>query len=335
MAQPVHESFGSSIVGPIRIVVSYLAWVCLIRTRVIRVTTKTATTLPDEAGPEAGPEAGTDDDPGSAVRDQYLRLLQRALTFSLWDAADGEVWEAHSPATRLLERLARRRGVSVVKSTEPHAREDGEDRPRLAHTMAGDRRLAHLRDCIEQILRDEVPGDLVETGVWRGGTCIFMRGVLFAHGVTDRAVWVADSFAGPPKPDTERYPADAGDTSYASHEWAVPLEEVRATFARYGLLDDQVRFLPGWFDETLQTAPIDRLAVLRVDGEMYASTMQALETLYPKLAPGGFCIVDDFGSVETCRQAVEDYRLYHQITATVENLDADGVYWRKPGVKVT
>jgi O-methyltransferase len=283
---------------------------------------------PDSSATDAGLAAG--DDAGAAVRERYLRLLQQALTFSLWDAADGVLWTDPSPAARLLQRLARRRGVRLVKATVPQVREHGEDRPRLAHTMVGDRCLAHLRDCVEQVLRDRVRGDLVEAGVWRGGACVFMRGILLAHGVTDRVVWVADSFAGPPEPDTDRYPADAGDTSYTCQEWVVPLEEVRATFARYGLLDDQVRFLPGWFDETLPAAPIDRLAVLRVDGEMYASTWQALEALYPKLSPGGFCVVDDFGSVDACRQAVEDYRLYHRITEPVRRVDADAVYWRKP-----
>ncbi len=271
-----------------------------------------------------------DADPSSVVRDRYLGLLQQALTFSLWEAGDGVVWEDPAPFARILRRLMRRRGVTLVKATVPHARDTGEDWPRLAHTMVGSRRLAHVRTCVEQVLRDGIPGDLIETGVWRGGTCIFMRGILLAHGVTDRLVWVADSFAGPPKPDLDRFPADAGDMSYARQEWVVPLEEVRDNFARYGLLDNQVRFLPGWFDDTLPVAPIDRLALLRVDGEMYASTMQALETLYPKLAPGGFCVIDDFGSVEACRQAVEDYRLYHRISAPVTTVDADGAYWRKP-----
>ena len=81
---------------------------------------------------------------------------------------------------------------------------------------------------------------------------------------------------------------------------AVPEEEVKANFRRYGLLDDQVRFLPGWFKDTLQDAPIDRIAVLRLDGDLYESTIQALDALYPRVSPGGFCIIDDYLAVKAC-----------------------------------
>ena len=98
----------------------------------------------------------------------------------------------------------------------------------------------------------------------------------------------------------------------------------------YGLLDDQVVFLRGWFKDTLPAAPISALSVLRLDGDMYASTMDALSALYPKLAPGGFCIVDDYGAIEACRQAVTDYRNAHGIAAEMVPVDWTAVYWRKP-----
>lgn len=121
------------------------------------------------------------------------------------------------------------------------------------------------------------------------------------------------SFAGLPKPDPERFPADQGDQHWTQTRLAVSLEEVQDNFARYGLLDDRVRFLVGWFRDTLPAAPIERLAVLRMDGDMYESTWQALEYLYPKVSPGGFVIVDDFGAIQACRAAVEDYRARHDI----------------------
>ena len=166
-------------------------------------------------------------------------------------------------------------------------RAEGLDWPARAHTMIGLKRLANVRECVETALAEGVPGDLIETGAWRGGTTIFMRAVLKVHGVTDRLVWVADSFAGLPAPDAERYPRDQGDQLQAFPQLAVPLDRVRDNFRRYGLLDEQVRFLEGWFRDTLPNAPIERLAVLRLDGDLYESTIQAFESLYDRLSVGG------------------------------------------------
>jgi O-methyltransferase len=94
------------------------------------------------------------------------------------------------------------------------------------------------------------------------------------------------------------------------------------------LLDDRVRFLPGWFKDTLPDAPIDRLALLRLDGDLYESTIQALEALYPRLSPGGFCIIDDY-IIKACRQAVADYRAKHGVSAEIIHIDGAGVFWRK------
>jgi hypothetical protein len=133
-------------------------------------------------------------------------------------------------------------------------------------------RVDNIRSCIEDILSSGIPGDLIETGVWRGGASIFMRGVLKAHGVTDRLVWVADSFEGLPEPDPEQFPLEAKVQTgpvmqKAYHNFAVGLEEVKRNFAAYGLLDNQVRFLKGWFKDTLPSAPIGPLALMRLDGD--------------------------------------------------------------------
>jgi O-methyltransferase len=156
-----------------------------------------------------------------------------------------------------------------------------------------------------------------------------MRAILQAHGDASRRVWVADSFQGLPPPDPAKYPADEGDTHHTHADLAVSLEQVRSHFERYGLLDDRVRFLKGWFKDTLPAAPIERLAVARLDGDMYESTMDALKSLYPKLSPGGYLIVDDFGYAEACRQAVHDYRGAHGITEEIVTIDWTGSYWRK------
>lgn len=201
--------------------------------------------------------------------------------------------------------------------------------PQHAQTMVGIKRLNNIQYCVEKIIEDGIPGDLIETGVWRGGSTIFMRAILKAHGVIDKKVWVADSFEGLPQPNESMYPADKGDIYHSYDELKVSLEDVRNNFKKYDLLDDQVKFLKGWFSETLPTAPIEKLSVLRLDGDMYESTMDALINLYPKLSVGGYIIIDDYHWIEACRQAVTDYRNKYGITDEIINVDWTAVYWKK------
>jgi len=250
------------------------------------------------------------------------------------------------PGSRLLVWLLARRGLAIVPDDDVTAiladspsgldrrlarieREFGLDHPEHAETMSGFRRLANVEACVTDALRNGVPGDLIETGVWRGGTTILMRALLDADGDPTRRVWVADSFEGLPKPDAERYPADKGVDYTGYEEAAVGVDQVKANFADYGLLDDRVEFLVGWFKDTLPSAPIDRLAVMRLDGDLYESTMNALESLYPKLSVGGYCIVDDYGVLEACRRAVDDYRAAHGITEEILPVDWTCVYWQR------
>ena len=219
--------------------------------------------------------------------------------------------------------------IHADDSFDPGLREKGGDWPENAQTMIGLKRLDNLQFCVEDALARGVPGDLIETGVWRGGATIFMRAILKAHSVEDRRVWVADSFEGLPPPDPERYPQDRGDQLHTFDQLAVSVEQVRANFERYGLLDEQVGFLEGWFRDTLPEAPTERLAVVRLDGDMYESTMDALVNLYPKLSVGGYLIVDDYGAVPTCRQAVHDYREAHGVHEELRPIDWTGVFWQR------
>lgn len=206
---------------------------------------------------------------------------------------------------------------------------EGRDWPTYAHTMIGMKRLNNLQFCVEEMLARGVPGDLIETGVWRGGATIFMRAILKAYAVKDRFVWVADSFQGLPTPNSEKYPADAADRHHEFKELAVPLDQVKSNFAKYDLLDDQVRFLEGWFRDTLPNAPVEQLALIRLDGDMYESTMEALVHLYPKLSSGGYLIVDDYGAIPNCRRAVDDYRKTQGISNEIRQIDWTGIYWQR------
>lgn len=266
----------------------------------------------------------------STCEDRYLDLLKKYLTRYDFTESSKKV-NLNSPPSRLVGRFLASRGLEVVqvKPADPDERMEGRDWPATAETMIGLKRLDNLEYCIKDVLRRKVPGDLIEAGAWRGGATIFMRAVLKVYGDEERRVWVADSFQGLPKPNSQLYPADAGGILWTHSELAVSVDEVKANFGRYGLLDERVRFLVGWFKDTLPTAPIRRLAVLRIDADMYQSTTEALRYLYPKLSVGGYVIIDDYGAIEACRKAVQDYRAEHDIREELKHIDWTGVFWQK------
>lgn len=247
---------------------------------------------------------------GGAATGLYLDLLEASLTGTLNEDASADPWSGGS--------------------YDPARRAIGRDWPATACTMIGTARMRNLRDLLERALANNVPGDFIETGVWRGGACVYARGIMAAHGDRTRRVFVADSFRGLPEPDTTAFPADAGDIHSTFEQLAISKEQVAENFRRYNLLDDRVIFLEGWFKDTLPSAPIERLAVLRLDGDMYESTIQALEALYDKVSPGGFVIVDDY-VLGPCARAIEDFRTARGITAPLEPVDGAAVWWQVPG----
>jgi hypothetical protein len=255
-----------------------------------------------------------------ATHDLYLDLMKKCIL--------GLIVEDRAIAT--VRGLRFRNFRYFPQRFNRELRERGEDWPSRAHSMIGLPRMNNIQHCVESVIADGVPGDLIETGVWRGGATIFMRAVLKAHAVDDRTVWAADSFAGLPPPNAKKYPADRGLYFSLFSALAVSLDEVKANFERYGLLDEQVRFLKGWFRDTLPGAPIDKLAVLRMDGDLYESTMDALTNLYPKLSVGGYVIVDDF-HIRACAKAVNDYREAQRIRDEIRWIDAGAAYWRRSG----
>ena len=152
-----------------------------------------------------------------------------------------------------------------------------------------------------------------------------MRAVLRAHGDMERKVWVADSFEGCPKP---RVPSERTDRHWFNNFLCVPFEQVRANFERYGLLDDRVVFLPGWFAVSLPSAPIHKLAVLRIDADMYSSTLDVLNMLYDKVSKDGYVIIDDYFTIEACRRAVDEFRAARNITTKIHNVDDCRAFWQ-------
>ena len=286
--------------------------------------------MESERLPPAGSLAGSSVLSGD-VHAHYLDLLKLVLTGEWLQDRYRFLRRPNDPLFAAVFDALRAQGIELVtqETTRHDLYEEGGGWPAMGDTMIGRKRLDNLHACVETVLVDEVPGDLIETGVWRGGATILMRAILAVHGVEDRRVWVADSFEGVPPPDPDRSPADAGDRLHTQPVLAVSLEEVRANFARYGLLDENVRFVQGWFKDTLPALADVPWAVIRLDGDLYESTMDGLMNLYPGLSPGGFLIVDDYGAMPPCNEAVHDYRSEHGIDEPIETIDWTGIFWRK------
>jgi hypothetical protein len=271
----------------------------------------------------------------------YLDLMKQVLSASIYEESAWKAKEPNGAHSRFLTspvssargyfmdaviRALRKRAILLVDmhAYDASAREQGKDWPLFAYTMVGHLRLQNVQFCVQDALRNGIPGDLIETGAWRGGTTIFMRAILKAHGVTDRKVWVADSFEGLPAPKDAKDGWDLSGVDFLK----VSLEKVKSNFDRFGLLDDQVEFLKGWFCDTLPTAPIEKLAVLRLDGDLYSSTMDALQNLYHRVSEGGYVIVDDYYSWPACREAVTDFLRANSLKPEIRAIDRGGAFWQ-------
>ncbi len=255
----------------------------------------------------------------------YVDLLKKCLTRDIDDEHfrrvprnDKTLWRRlRSDAYEMAQRTLAPLGLALVQETA-----------RTGETMVGMGALNNLQECIEDVLRTNVPGDFVETGVWKGGAVIFMRALLDVHGDTSRCVWAFDSFAGLPKPNKTEYPDDAADKLW-SHSLDVSVDEVKNNFRKYQMLDDRVRFVEGWFRDTVPNAEVKTIAVLRLDGDMYESTIQVLKGLYDKVSPGGYVIIDDYNMIPQCNKAVHDFRSQRNITEELITLPGCGAFWKR------
>ena len=272
----------------------------------------------------------------SNVKSPYLDLLKKVLIdYDKIDSMEIHPLSIVNPNWKTfflypLDKLLRKRNFSInkLKYISKDERIEGLDWPAHAKTMIGYKRLANIEYCIRAIKEDGIEGDLIETGVWRGGAAIFMKAVLNELIIPDKTLWLADSFQGLPEPK-KKYAIDKLSNLHKQRILKVSKEEVKGNFRVYDLVDDQVKFIEGWFDETLPKAPIQKLSLLRLDGDLYESTIIALESLYPKLAIGGFVIIDDFNAFQFCKKAVLDYRLSNDINENMIEINRKAIFWRK------
>ncbi len=289
------------------------------------------------------------------LADRYLELVKRSLLNALYPELEAQLLHvilclSHRQAldlhtitaaagnAELLATLAsiREGGDSLVlrglnESGEVVDRPDLRNHAEFAHTLIGRARLDQLQQAVETVLDENIPGDLLEAGVWRGGAGILMAAVLASRGNTSRWVWLADSFRGLPTA-TDSHDRDFEMGAELLPILAVSEAQVRQLFERYDLWSGRVSFIPGWFQDTLAAAPVGPLAVLRIDADYYSSTSEALMGLYERVSTGGIVIIDDYGLLPPCRAAVDDFRRARGCVEPLQVIDGHGVYWRKGSV---
>jgi O-methyltransferase len=182
-------------------------------------------------------------------------------------------------------------------------------------TMTSPERIVALRDAVRHVCRHGIAGDIVECGVWRGGSMMAAALSLLELGER-RTLHLFDTFEGMPPPgELDRDIAGATAAGLLAAEdrrtgdtWALsPLEDVRANLLSTGYPADRIRFVPGRVEETIPAQAAAEIAILRLDTDWYGSTRHELEHLFPRLAVGGVLIIDDYGHWQGARRAVDEY----------------------------
>ena len=223
--------------------------------------------------------------------------------------------------------------ITIKSKIKDRDIEDGLIRATNSFSMIGLKRLKNIRYLIEKINEEKISGDLIEAGIWKGGVIIYMRACLLSLNMNNK-VFGADSFAGLPEIDDQTYPEDkiyrqilknGNDKGLIISE-----DEVIENLNKFGFHDDNTILLKGWFNETLKDGRINKISLLRIDGDMYKSTYEALDLLYHKVTKGGYVIIDDYGlQSQACKKAVDDFRKKNDINSEIINIDWSGIYWKK------
>ena len=256
----------------------------------------------------------------SSVRSSAGRAVRRALGRFGYRL----VRDADRRAGRVLPADLDEHTVAVVRATD-------------GITLTSPERIASLVDSVRHVVRTGVPGALLECGVWRGGSMVAVAMTLLDLGVTDRDLYLFDTFTHMPEPGAEDWAHTGEHASQILDEVADAeafryhdLTTVQATVLGTGYPPDRVHFVAGMVEDTIPAAAPDAVAFCRLDTDWYASTRHELEHLWPRLSPGGILLVDDYGHFLGCRQAVDEYLGRHAPEVFLHRIDYSGRLVVKP-----
>jgi O-methyltransferase len=199
------------------------------------------------------------------------------------------------------------------------------------YTMTSMERMHAVYLATKFVVANEIPGDLVECGVWRGGSCMMMASTLLSLGVKDRRIVLFDTFEGMTAPtdrDRDRIGTDAKakwvETNEGRNWCAASLEDVKENLSSTGYPESRLEYVKGRVEDTLPNAPVDKIALLRLDTDWYESTRAELIHLYPRLVQHGVVLFDDYGHWEGSREAVDEYLAEKKIHLLLQRTDHAG-----------
>lgn len=209
-------------------------------------------------------------------------------------------------------------------------------------TMTSPYRIAALCEAVRYVIENRIEGDIVECGVWRGGSMMAVAETLVQLGETNRMLHLFDTFEGMTEPgaydvaitgeSARALLAATHDRTGADSVWCeAPLEQVRRSLATTGYDAGRIAFVQGRVEDTLPANAPQRIALLRLDTDWYESTRHELEHLYPRLVPGGMLIIDDYGHWAGARRAVDEYVRENRLPLYLHRIDYSGRCAIKPG----
>lgn len=201
-------------------------------------------------------------------------------------------------------------------------------------TMTSSLRLHGLIQAVNYIVDHGLEGDLVEAGVWRGGSMMAVALTLLERGIDDRDLYLFDTYEGMPRPDGVDvfHTGESAEETFQKHRisdrssaWCrAQLEEVKQNLSSTGYPSSRLHYIKGMVEETIPSRAPETIALLRLDTDWYASVRHSLHHLYPRLVPGGVLIIDDYGSWEGARKAVDEYIAENDLRLFLHRLDDTG-----------
>ena len=203
--------------------------------------------------------------------------------------------------------------IEIIRAIEPY-------------TMTGTERIHALINAVRHVVRNHIPGDFVECGVWKGGSVMAMALTLLQLGQRDRSLYLFDTFAGmtPPSDRDVDYQGQQAFTIFDAVRCEASQAEVENALFSTGYDRDKIYFVNGPVEDTIPAHAPELIALLRLDTDWYESTQHELLHLFPRLARGGVIIIDDYGHWRGARQAVDEYMAENQIPLLLHRIDYTG-----------
>ncbi len=209
------------------------------------------------------------------------------------------------------------------------------------YTMTSPERVGVLVDAVRHLVRNKVEGAMVECGVWKGGSSMAVALTLKELGVEDRDIYLYDTFSGmsaPTEQDVSPFWGNASDifkkkkTSADASDWCCSsLNEVRGNLSTTRYPAEKLHFVEGKVEDTTPSTVPEKIALLRLDTDWYASTKHEMEHLFPRLAENGVLIIDDYGCWEGARKAVDEYVKENHVCLFLVRIDSSAYVAVKRG----